>query len=132
MKIWLASVLEPENFGTHRVISIAYSEPRLTKTIGVFEPLIPLQEYQDKYKKEKDINFEKAKSEFIENYSNQLNNFFQNLQMKSLAENEKNIIDLLPFEDGDTLVSWERQENYNYRSIAATFLEKCGYEVELY
>ena len=131
MKIWLASILEPENFGTHRVISIAYSEPRLTKTIGVFEPFIPLQKCQDQYKKEKDINFEKAKSEFIENYSKQLNDLFQDLQTKSLIEN-KDIINLLPFEDGDTLVSWERQENYNYRSIVSKFLEKCGYEVELY
>jgi hypothetical protein len=49
----------------------------------------------------------------------------------SFKRENKKLIELLPFEDGDTLLSWERYERQSYRPTVAAFLEKLGYEVQL-
>jgi hypothetical protein len=51
-----------------------------------------------------------------------------------LAVHEKEgtpIFELLPFNDGDTLLSWEREGHTSYRPLVADCLKKLGYKVIL-
>jgi hypothetical protein len=42
----------------------------------------------------------------------------------------KTVQEILPFKDGDTLLSWELKGNLSYRSSVANTLRELGYEVE--
>ena len=38
-------------------------------------------------------------------------------------------MEVLPFKEGDTIASWERERYTNYRPLIGAFFEKLGYEV---
>jgi hypothetical protein len=129
MKLYLASIMEPENFGSQRIIGIATGrKPKFTKIDFKYDYLIPSQILQDQYHSESKMNISEAADNFINGFRNQLNNFV-NKVIKTSADLRKTPVELLPFQDGDTLVSWERKANNNYRGIVAEYLEKLGYEV---
>ena len=65
---------------------------------------------------------------FEDTYSLQLNSFHKDL-LQQVKTSKKNIQDLLPFQEGDTLASWERSKNSHYRNKVAKFLETLGYEI---
>lgn len=128
MKLFLASFLERDNFGPGRVISITSgSKPKNIDVSSIFLPFTPPLELVRQYNEISAEDKSKASDLFINGYSHQLNNVVSELE----TENKEGYFDLLPFQDGDTLCSWERKDYTNYRSILAPVLEKLGYEVVL-
>ena len=129
MKIFLASFLEVHNFGPGRVIGIANgNKPSHVKCEIIFKELIPNADITKTYNKESAKNPKEASVNFVNNFTKQLEKFYQDVK----SEAEKNKVDpkeILPFKDGDTLASWERFCYSNYRGLIAPFLEKLGYEV---
>jgi len=116
-KLHLASFLQPENFGSGRLIGIVEGpRPRNIKIDLQFSHFTPKTKLLENYKQNKITG-----DDFVKEYKAQLETVFK----------EVNSIDELPFKDGDTLISWERAEYTNYRKILAPYLEKVGYEVVL-
>jgi hypothetical protein len=72
---------------------------------------------------------ENAGEVFREKYQEQLKTFVDNLK-KEAAEQNKELTELLPFEEGDTLLAWERKGNLSYRTMLAETLREIGYDVE--
>lgn len=129
MKLYLASFLEPHNFGPGRIIGIANGDkPDHLECELVFKELIPnieiMKEYRTLYLKDR----KKASANFINGLTKQLDQFLEDVLNECKKEN-KTPMELLPFEDGDTLGSWERKAFTNYRVLIAPYLEKLGYEV---
>ena len=129
MKIYLASILESDNFGSGRLVGIFYGKkPSDLKIDYIFKPFTPsiklTNEYYDEYKND----HQKAASIFVSGYEEQLDACLEDLTKVS-KEEDKSIIDILPFCDGDTLVSWERAANTHYREQLAIFLKRLGFEV---
>jgi hypothetical protein len=120
MKIYLASYLQPQNHGPGRKIAIASSKPDNLK-VSAFVPFIPEESSIVKYNVMKQTDPKAAAEYFQEYYEDRLSSFFQMIVS----------LDQLPFEDGDTLLSWERAEYTSYRPTLAKYLEKAGYEVIL-
>lgn len=121
MKIYLASFLQPENFGPGRLIGIVDGrKPEHLKVDFKFPPFIPDKKLINEYNDNRRRNNKSAGDIFVEKYTQQLEDFFSNIGEEKL-----------PFQDGDTFASWERAEFTNYRKILAPFLEKYGYEVIL-
>jgi hypothetical protein len=89
----------------------------------VFEPLSPGDLYFD-YHKMKKVDADKAGVDFTEGYRKQLTNFVNEVKAKGPAE------EVLPFKEGDTLLTWELRGNTSYRTIVAEFLQELGYAVE--
>lgn len=131
MKLYLASFLEPENFGPGRLIGIANgNKPRDIKVDVTFPHLIPPVSLMERYRKLGLQNKSEASKMFVEEFTKQLDNFSISV-IKQAEEKGKKPIDILPFKEGDTLASWERVKFSNYRSLVATALEKLGFEVVL-
>lgn len=130
MKLYLASFLQPQNFGPGRLISIVKgAKPNQVKIDLQFKYFIPNDKLLQTYYETKESN-PQAGNEFIAGYQQQLNDFELALQQESQSSGQS-IMDLLPFQDGDTLLSWERAEFTNYRKLLAPLLEKIGYVVVL-
>lgn len=131
MKLYLASFLQPWNFGPGKIIGICSGKrPNHLDVDFQFKPFIPTKEILNQYYETKSVDAEKAGKEFGQAYLAQLE------ACKSELEEEakklgKTIPDLLEFQDGDTLASWERAEFSNYRRTLGEVLEKMGYEVEI-
>jgi hypothetical protein len=134
-------MLEPENFGPGKVYAIARSKPEELVVAGLYSHLTPNEEYISTYKKmqldyDQDIPdtvsaAQKLASEYFNTaFYEQCKLFLIELNKAAKNENKK-MIDLLPFEDGDTLVSWERFGNSNYRGMVGGLLKKIGYEVNI-
>jgi len=128
MKIYLASYFELQHHGNGRKISISPSKPKDVNVDFKFTEFSPSKEIMDKYYKERHDDREKAGLEFVKEYENQLNLIDQDLNNISKATDKK-ILEILPFQDGDTLLSWERKGNISYRNILAEYLIKFGYDV---
>lgn len=127
MKIYLASFLQPHNFGHGRIIGIVNgNKPEHVKVDFKYPPFTPRLEIIESYNSLRVSSPKEASDQFIFQYQNQLNSFVEDLLSK-----ENSVQELLPFKDGDTFASWERAEFTNYRKILAPFLEKLGYEVVL-
>lgn len=120
MKIYLASYLQPTNHGPGRKIAIADSKPDDLK-VSAFVPFIPDGSTIVKYNVMKQTDPKAAGEYFVNSYNDKLTEFFSKIEST----------DQLPFQDGDTLLSWERAEYTSYRPILAKYLEKAGYEVIL-
>jgi hypothetical protein len=132
MKLFLASFLEPQNFGKGRIIGIEVSnKPKFLDVQFKFEQFIPSVEIIESYYDSLPKNPDSAGKTFECKYAEQLDNFYNLLQMLS-EDAQKPMVDFLPFKDGDTLASWQREKNHNYRKTLAPILEKIGYEVELH
>ena len=132
MKLFLASFLQKENFGPGTVISICNgSKPRDTVVKQQFKHFIPSQELINTYYDVVAEEPEKASKIFVSGYQKQLEEVVTSIRQEAEKEGVTPT-DILPFRDGDTLCSWERSHNNNYRKILAPYLEKLGYEVVLH
>jgi hypothetical protein len=127
-KLVLASYFQPENHGAGRKIGITPGKPKDIECDTKFDPISPEQLYWDymKYKKEDPVMAGKA---FDRSYREKLDEFTADVQ-KTATEENKTVFDVLPFQDGDTLLSWENKGNMTFRKITAEYLRKLGYEVE--
>lgn len=130
MKIYLASYLQPFYHGPGRKVAIANSKPDNLKLDCVFLPFIPEQSILDYYNQQKDNNPKDAGKFFVDSFKKQLKDFIVELNEEAKKQG-RNPQEILPFQDGDTLLSWERYERQNYRSIVAEVLIDLGYEVIL-
>ena len=131
MKLYLASFLEPENFGPGRIIGIANgSKPDHIQCDKVFLPLIPTNEIMNNYNSMCVNDPKNAADTFVSTFSEQLDKFATTV-LEQAKQEEKTVQDILPFKEGDTLASWERQAFSNYRTLVGPCLEKLGYEVEI-
>lgn len=129
MKLYLASFFEPENHSKDgRKVSVATNVPNGVKVNSRFDLFVPLG--MDEYYKNRYIDPKNAGDNFVFSYQNQLNDLYVSLKNDSKIE-KKSIQELLPFEEGDTLLSWEKSGNMSYRKMLAEFLVKLGYEVIL-
>lgn len=131
MRLFLASFLQKENFGHGNVISICRgSKPKDIEVKQQFVHFIPSQELLDQYYSLRDKNDPTAGELFVNGYKVQLEQIIEEIITEA---NKLNTLpsEVLPFKDGDTLCSWERKQNNNYRKILAPYLEKLGYEVIL-
>ena len=129
MKIFLASFLQPQNFGPGRVISIADSKPEHIKPEPkLFLPLMPPVDLISRYNNLSLQDPKKASEMFVEEYKTQLKSFYKDVKL-TCRELNKTPQEVLPFEDGDTLASWQRAEFTHYRKYLKPLLEKLGYEV---
>jgi len=129
MKLYLASFLEPENFGPGRVIGIVNGDkPNHIKCDSQFKQLTPDKELTETYTEMVKAGDNNAGKQFVTNFTAQLDAFAKDV-IKVADKEGKTVQDLLPFKDGDTLASWEREYFTNYRSLITPFLKKLGYEV---
>jgi hypothetical protein len=130
MKLYLASYLESENFGTGKKYSIAKTKPEDFSTEGVLKYLTPKDEIMENYYNKQLIDQVEAAKDFNEQFSKQLNDFVK--EIKNIAKTEnKQVLNVLPLKNGDTLLSWEREAYTNYRPMIAKALKKLGYEINL-
>lgn len=130
MKIHLASFLQPQNFGPGRLIGIVEgAKPRDVKVDLQFQHFTPNTDLLQKYNETKASDSEAGKK-FVLGYQAQMDGFLVQAEAAAKAT-DKSILEVLPFKDGDTLLSWERAEFTNYRKLLAPYLEKMGYEVVL-
>ena len=131
MKLYLASFLEQDNFGPGRVIGIVNGDkPGHIQCDFKFAHLTPSQELMDQYNDmtlNDPLNASKA---FVDGFNKQLDEFCEDV-MATAKDKGKVPSELLPFKDGDTLASWERENYRNYRTMVAPILQKLGYEVIL-
>ena len=125
MKIYLASFFEPDNHGPGRKIGITPSKPKNLEYDCEFDfkPFSPGQLYWD-YHKKKTEDFDGAAQEFREKYEDQFKTFFDEVKADGKAP------EVLPFQDGDTFLSWEKRGNTSYRAVLAQYLMEAGFEVE--
>lgn len=128
MKLVMASFFEEENHGSGRKIGIAPSKPENADCDFRFDPLDPDKIYWD-YIYDRRRNDPKAGDKFVDRYTSQCEKFLTDVK-KQAKEQGKEAVDLLPFKEGDTLLSWENKGHLTYRRIAAEYLRKLGYEVE--
>lgn len=136
-KIYLASFLEPDNFGPGKLIGVANGNKpdNIQKKSGekvecesVFPMLVPTNDIMNKYADDCVDDPKNAASTFVKSFTKQLDEFSN--KVKTAAENSKKMpVEVLPFKDGDTLGSWERERYSNYRPLIATCLVGLGYDV---
>lgn len=137
--LYTASYWEPEVHGSGRKIGISPSKPKnLQDECGYDCPichefLSPENLYWDYNKAKKaadgdEVLTKKAGDDFVIGYKNRLQDFKAALEEESKRTNQS-IQQLIGFEDGDTLLSWERGGHTSFREIAAAFLRELGYEV---
>lgn len=129
MKLYLSSFLQPENFGTGRLIGIANGDkPHNLNVSLTFKPFIPLDEILDEYLNLKAEHNEYAGKVFVTKYRAQLTKFTNEVLQEAKNQGIKPA-QLLPFEEGDTLASWERSQYTHYRGNLVPVLTYLGYEV---
>lgn len=140
MKLYTASFWEPEVHGPGRKIGISPSKPKnLQEECGYdcdfcHEYLSPEEVYWEYFKAKKNADgdeelLKQAGETFVSKYVNRLNEFKSLLEQEGL-ETGKSVQDLLGFQDGDNLLSWERGGNTTFRTHTAEFLRGLGYDVE--
>lgn len=123
----LASFFEPHFHGKGRKIGVAPRKPANVECDLVFDPLSPTADDYFTYHKNKHDGPE-AGEKFVEAYKTQLGNFCMQVS-KDAKKQGKDITELLPFKDGDTLLSWERKGSVTYRKHLAEYLRDLGYDV---
>lgn len=128
MKLIMASFFQEENHGTGRKIGISPKKPDDASCDNRFDPLNPGDLYWDYHKSKRD-DPKGAGDKFVKAYVEQCEKFVAEVRTAAKEQGTK-VFDILPFEDGDTLLSWENQGHMTYRSIAADALRELGYEVE--
>ena len=127
-KLITASYFQEENHGPGRKIGISPGKPNQAQCDLRFEPLDPGELYWD-YHKEKKIDPKAAGENFISGYRAQCQAFV-NAVKDEVESTGKSVFEILPFKEGDNLLSWENKGNTTYRAIAAEYLRELGYEVE--
>lgn len=140
MKLYTASFWEPEVHGPGRKIGISPSKPKNLKEECGYDCdlhhdwLSPEDVYWDYHKAKKAANndeglLKKAGEDFVTGYQERLSEFKNNIKAEAEALG-KSVFDVIGFEDGDTLLSWERGGHTTFRSHTAECLRSLGYEVE--
>jgi hypothetical protein len=128
--LYLASYRETHNHGPGRKLAITDSKPNEFEVTAAFPPFIPSGAMIEEYKSKQWINQEEAVKAFVAGYTEQLTCFF--IEAQHDAEKDGvTLQEILPFQDGDTLLFWERKGYRSYRTILATFLINAGYNVIL-
>ena len=130
MKIYFASYLEPENCGPGKKYAIASSKPENFEVDGKVSYLTPTDNLIENYKNKQLNDQKEAADYFNKEFYNELKSVYINLKNQAKEQN-KTEMELLPFKDGDTLLSWERDGFANYRGTVAGLLKKIGYEIIL-
>lgn len=125
IKIVTASYFETENHGSGKKYGISPSKPNGSDCDLKFEYLSPEELFWE-YRANK--SNENAGKIFVEKFKEKLDNFKKDV-LKSAKEENKTVFELLPFESGDTLLSWENKGNLTYRRLVAQTLRDLGYEV---
>ena len=130
MKIHLASIMEPHNFAQNgRLIGIIHGrKPFKLKVDWHLPQITPSVEILESYKKDKEIDPSSAGKTFVKSYRQQLDRFFSEVKSES-QRTGKSVMEILPFQENDTLISWERGHNNNYRKVLAEYLKDLGFEV---
>ena len=129
MKLYLASFLEEDNFGPGRLICIARgNKPWSIEVDIVFAPFVPTQELMSKYREMADTGQEGAGEMFQTSFQKQLDAFYDKVLKKS-EETKQTPQEVLPFQEGDTLCSWEREHRTHYRKQIESVLVKLGYDI---
>jgi hypothetical protein len=139
MKLYTACYFEPEEH-VGRPIGISGSKPKNIKEEYGYdcelchEWLSPDQIYWDYIKDKKaagddEKKLKQASENFVSRYKARLQDFRNELE-KISKETGKTFQEIIGFEEGDTLLSWERGGNTSYREEAASFLRELGYDVE--
>lgn len=128
MKIYLASFRETQYHGPGRLISVSPTKPENFNLSFAYKQFIPEQWISEGYDNLKIESQQKAANFFNEKYNEQLDKFKKALEEYCIANNKKQM-EVLPFCDGDTLLSWERFGYNNYRGTIGSFLKSLGYEV---
>lgn len=129
MKIYLASYLEPQNFGNGRIFGATDNKPGIQLS-GKLSWAVPPNNIVDTYNHEVLIDRFAAIRNFENDYRKHLNTIYEEIKEES-GKYHKNMTDFFDLRDGDTICSWERANRSNYRHILAEFLIKVGYEVNL-
>jgi len=130
VKIYMASYLQPENHGPGRKIAISSTKPADFKVVGAWSFGIPDEELLTEYRAKQLEDQAAARELFVNGYKRQLDNVFDSIRIDADKEGKKPR-DMLPFENGDTLLCWEREGFTNYRSILASYLESLGVDIIL-
>lgn len=128
MKLYLASYFQPENHGPGRLVGISYGKPKDSDAPFTYQQFAPNSKIWFDYKKLAETDRDKAGIAFEKGYKQQITSFISQLR-KDASEQNKKPTELLPFQDGDTLASWENEGNLTYRNLLAPFLLELGYEV---
>ncbi len=129
MKIILASYFQPEYHGTGRKIGISVGKkPHNVECDFVFPQFAPEPESYWAYHQNKHTDPD-AGVKFVEAYEARLEAFCAEVEADAKEEN-KTPIEILPFRNQDSLLSWEKQGSLTYRTHLAKYLERLGYEVE--
>lgn len=145
MKLVLASYFEEENHGSGAKIGVSPGRPKdLNYDCDLsFPALSPEQvywDYMDAKRKARMLEAEGRKPEaeammaeagvsFINGYRAKLDEFVKSVR-ETAEEEGAECFEVLPFQDGDTLLTWEAKGHQSYRSILAEYLKELGYEVE--
>jgi hypothetical protein len=140
VKVFLASYWEPENHGPGRKIGISPSKPKnLMDECGYdcelcFNALSPGDLFWDYHKDKKLADddeelLKQASDKFLVGYKELLNKYKETL-ISEAKDSNYSIFDFIGLEEGDTLLSWEKEGHLTYRDITAEFLKDMGYEVE--
>ena len=140
MKIFLCSFWEPEVHGPGRKIGISPSKPKnLAEEVGYdctihHEFLSPEEVYWEYFKAKKAADGDPelvkvAGDNFVAGYKTRLDEFKNNV-LKQAKDTGQSIHELIGFEEGDTLLSWERGGHTSFRTHAAECLRELGYDVQ--
>jgi len=139
MKIVLASYWEPENHGPGRKIGISPSKPRnLQEERGydcdlTYPDLSPGQLYWDYFSAKKaasnDEELKEAGKVFVSGFVTYLEELKQEI-LAAVESHNTTVFKLMGLQDGDTLLSWEKEGHLTYRMHVANFLRELGYEVD--
>lgn len=130
MKIYLASYSQPENHGPGRKIAIANTKPDDIEVVGAWSFAIPDVDLMSEYRSAQLQDQTVARKIFVEGYKRQLDNVFDSIRIDAERDG-KTPVEMLPFKDGDTLLSWEREGFTTYRGILANYLEDIGVNIIL-
>lgn len=123
----LASFFEPQFHGKGRKIGVAPRKPTNVECDMVFDQFSPTAEDYFTYHKNKHDG-PQAGEIFVESYKKQLSDICLEIA-ETAREQDKDPTDILPFSEGDTLLSWEKKGSTSYRAILAEYLRDLGYDV---
>lgn len=129
MRLVLASFFQPEFHGPGRKIGVAPTKPNNVDDCDlVFAPLSPDADEYYAYHDTKKLDPKQAGEKFVGAYKQRLDEFKRGVK-EAAIEQDKPVEELLPFKEGDTLLSWEHRGHLSYRSLLAECLRDLGYEV---
>lgn len=128
IRLVLASFFQEEFHGPGRKIGIVPSKPAVIADCYLVARWLSPEGLYWEYHNNKKAGNEKAGEIFTAAYKEKLDSLVQEIKEEAEKTN-KSVFDVLPFMDGDTLLSWEKKENISYRPIVAEYLRQLGYEV---